>query len=178
MIDDLPEQLDLLRSGFNGERRIRDDLRDRTHAFLAARIRDHAEGAELVAPFDDRDVSLERIAPLGNPERKRDVVQRIQIQGGRREGADFSSTHGGVDQHRQPLQVLGPDNDVHRLGPLENLIPLLLRDASRDGDYWTAARFEPAVMDLAEPGEQLLFGAFPHAAGVDDDDVRILVVCR
>jgi hypothetical protein len=59
--------------------RVGEDVRDRPHPLVAARVRHHAEGAELVAAFDDRDVGLDRIAAARDAQRERDIAERVEI---------------------------------------------------------------------------------------------------
>ena len=80
VIDDLPEQLDFARAGVDGMARLGDDVRRRPHALVTARVRHDAERAEFVAAFDDGDVGLDRIEAASDPQRKRDIAHRIDIE--------------------------------------------------------------------------------------------------
>ena len=70
------------------------------------------------------------------------------------------------------------DDDVHQRRALEKRLPFLLRDASGHRHHWVASRFLARYAQLAESGVELLLGALPDAAGVDDDDIRVAVVLR
>ncbi len=78
VIHDLPEQLHFPGAGRHGMPRVGNDVGDRPHPFMPARVRHDAERAEFVAALDDRHVRLDRIAPARNPQRKRHVVHRIE----------------------------------------------------------------------------------------------------
>ena len=67
-VDDLTEQLHLARARLRGRAHVGNDVRDRPHALVPPRVWDDAEGTELVAPFDDGDVGLERILTPRNSE--------------------------------------------------------------------------------------------------------------
>ena len=112
VVDDLPEQLDFPGAGVHRVPRLGDDVGRRAHALVAARVRHDAERAELVAAFDDGDVGLERIAAPRDPERKRDVVDRVDRIGRAAGAATPRPRRRLVDEHRQPLQVLRADDDV------------------------------------------------------------------
>ena len=140
VIDDLPEQLDFPRPGVRRLPRVGEDVGDRPHPLVAARVRHDAEGAELVAAFDDRDVGLQRVATARDAERKRDVLDRVEID----RGACARAAAGRrVDEHRQALQVLRTDDHVHGGRAFQNLLAFLLRDAPRDGDDRPLALLEP-----------------------------------
>ena len=70
VVDDLPEQLDLAAARVDGLADVRQDVGLGAHALVAARVRHDAEGAVVVAPFDDRDVRLDGIAAPRDPQRE------------------------------------------------------------------------------------------------------------
>ena len=178
VVHDLSKQLHFPCTGRDGVPRVRQDVRHRPHAFVPARVRHDAEGAELVAAFDDRDVRLDRIAPPRNPQRKRHIVDRIQRHG-RAVLVSRLPLNGFSDQHRQPFQILRTNDDVDGFRPSQNLRPFLLRDATCNGDDGAAALLLGHQPDLAEPRKQFFLGALAHAARVDHDHVRVaLVGCR
>ena len=82
VVDDLSEELHFAGAASPRHADVRQDVGDRPHPLVPARVRDDAEGAELVAALDDGDVRLERIGAARNPQRKRHVVVRIQIDAG------------------------------------------------------------------------------------------------
>jgi hypothetical protein len=67
MVDDLPEELHLAASAADRLPNLRQDVGLGPHPLVAAGIRNDAEAAELVAPFDDRDVRLHRIGTARDP---------------------------------------------------------------------------------------------------------------
>ena len=148
----------------------------RAHALLSARIGDDAEGAELVAALDDGDVGLERVPPPRDAQRKRDVLDRVEIDGGPAPGA---SLDGLVDEHRQPLQILRADDYIDRRRALQDLPALLLRHAPGHGDDRPLAALDGHLPELAQAGEEHFLGPLADAAGVQHHDIGIpVVVCR
>src|SRR5678815_1948273 len=107
VIDDLPQELNLLPAAGDRLADVRNDVGFSAHAFVAPRIRDDAERAVVVAAFDNGDVSLDWIAAPGDPERERDVIPRVDV--------NFS---GGclrrlLDEHWKHLQLLRANDDVY-----------------------------------------------------------------
>ena len=70
VIDDLSEELNLDRALRDRLPGLGDNRRRRTHALVAAGIGHDAEGAELVASFDDGHVGLRRIGAPRDTQRK------------------------------------------------------------------------------------------------------------
>ncbi len=172
MIDDLAEELNLFRAGVDRLPGLGEDGGDGTHPLVPSRVGNDAEGAELVAALDDGDVGLEGVAAASDAERERDVVKRVDFNRRASAGAALGRLR---HEHRQALDVLSADDDVDHTRTGEDRRPLLLRDAARDGDDRTSAGFDSLLPDLAEAREQLLLRPLPHAARVDDDDVRLVV---
>src|SRR5215211_2914343 len=79
VIDDLPEELDLLSAGLCCLPHVSQDVGLRPHALVSPRVRDDAERTVVVAAFDDRDVGLDGIVASGNPQRKSDVVPGVDV---------------------------------------------------------------------------------------------------
>ena len=174
VIDDLAEELNLLATGAHGVADVGKDVRLAAHPFVAARVRHDAERAVVVAAFDDRDVGLHGIGPVRDAQRKRHVVQRRDVDGRERRGRRL------LDQHRQHLQPLRAEDDVDHaaVGLLEQRLPFLLRDATGDRDDGPVPGLLLEDAQLAETRVELLLGVLAHAAGVDDDHVRVAVVGR
>ncbi len=152
--------------GGGGVAHLGEDLRCRTHAFVTAGVRHDAERAELVAALDDGHVGTDRVVAAGQPERERDVLVRVEIEQ-RRAAAGRGSRH----ERRELLDRLRADHDVDQLRPLQDRGAFLLRHAAGDGDDGPVARLGRRGPNLTQAGEQLLFGALPHAAGIDDHDI-------
>src|SRR5205823_407808 len=118
------------------------------HAFVAPRVRHDAEAAEFVAAFDDRDVGLHRIVASRDPERPGNVVLGSEIEERDRPPAQ---TRRLIDEHREPPDRLGPDDDVgDAWRPLENRRAFLLRDASGDRDDRVVTLLGRELTELAE----------------------------
>ncbi len=82
MVDDLSQQLDFLPACRRGVANFGHDVCLAPHAFMAARVRHHAEAAEFVAALDDGDVRLDWIASSRHAERPADIIVGIQIDDG------------------------------------------------------------------------------------------------
>ena len=172
VIDDLPEQLDFARTRCDRLTRVGHDLGNRTHPLVPARVRHHAERAELVAPLDDCHVRPagrpRRAIPSGNDTsswaRYRPAVSAAEPRWPR------STSIGSRRMFCVPMTTSTAD------GSAENAVAFLLRDAAGDGNDRTRPFVLGPLTDLAQAGEQLLLRPLPHAAGVDDDDVGIPVV--
>ena len=169
VIDDLPEQLNLAVPLARRLTHFVEDVALRPHPLAAARVRHHAERAELVAAFDDGDVRLHRIVPPRDAERKRHVFVGVDVDARRgiRVGERLA------DERRQLLEALRADDDVDQVRALEQRAGFLLRHAAGNGDNGRAARLSARLANFPEPRVELLFGALAHAARVDDDDIGI-----
>ena len=85
-----------------------------------------------------------------------------------------------LEQRREHLQALGAHYDVDDfpVGLREERLSFLLRDASGHGDNRISTGLLLQDSQLAKTRVELLFGVLAHAAGVDDDHVRVLIVGR
>ncbi len=86
VVDDLSQEVNLPSALVNRLPDVVHDLRLLSHPLVAPGVRDNAEGAEIVAAFDDRDVGLDRVFVARESERerrfivgRRDVHERAQI---------------------------------------------------------------------------------------------------
>ena len=112
VVDDLAEQLNLEPARVHGRSHFVENLRYRPHPFVAARVRHHAERAELIAAFDDGDPRAHGIRVPGHSQRERHVVVRTDVDRPRRDvparsapdrGRDFSAcvpTMTSIDESR------------------------------------------------------------------------------
>ena len=167
VVDDLPEQLHLASARRCCFPRLGENLGLRPHPFVPTRVRHDAEAAVLVAPFDDCHPCPHGIVASRKRKRERHVVyapRSIRISP---EAAGLFDEHG---QHPHPACA---DDDVDGAGAPQQPRALLLRHASRNGDERPVARLPLEVAELAQTRIELLLGALPHAAGVDDDDVGL-----
>ena len=189
VVDDLAEQLYLTVACIGRFADLRQDVGLRAHPLVPSRIRDDTEAAELVAPFDDRDVGLHRIGAPGHPRREAHIAVRVEVD--QRDGSRFAAADSRParidsrpllapflcrpgDQHRQLADGLRTDDHVGDAGQAsENGLAFLLRDASGNGDNRVVSLFGSELPQLAEPRVELLLGALAHAARVDDDEVGI-----
>ena len=126
--------------------------------------------------------ALTGIAPPRHAQRKRHVVVGVQVE--QRGRSLFAAPVDGdsdpfrlsrlLDEHRQPADRLGPDDDVGHAGRApEDGLAFLLRDAAGDRHDRIVPLLDRELTQLAEPRVQLLLGALPDAAGVDHDDVGV-----
>ncbi len=174
VIHDLAEQLHFAMPGLGRLPHLGQDVGLGPHPLVAARVGHDAEAAELVAPFDDRDVGLHRIAAMGDAERKRDVFVQRHVD--ERHAARRRACSTSIGRRRMRLCADHDVGDARR--PLEQRRAFLLRDATGDGDDRMMAALGAELAQLAETRVELLLGALPDAAGVDDDDVRVGLVER
>ena len=145
-----------------------EDVGFRAHPLVAAGIRYDAEATELVAPFDDRDVRLDRIVAPGHSQGERHIVKRIEVDDGTMLGCRCR------DQHRQPPDRLRSDDDVGDTGrAAQDGIAFLLRDATGNSDDRIVTLLVGKLPKLAQACVQLVLGPLTNAAGVDHDHVRV-----
>ena len=113
--------------------------------------------------------SLRRVTPNGNATSSFGAEVDLRV---RRSGSACATSIGSIRTRRVPTMT------STTAGAFEQRRALLLRDAAGDGDNGIVPRLGPSMPQLTEPRVELLFGALPHAAGVDDDDVRVALVVR
>jgi hypothetical protein len=123
----------------------------------------------VIAALDDRDVGVDAVLPVGDAERERDVVHRLDVDDGERVRAGLR------DEHRQEALPLRADDDVDEVAvrALEQVAAFLLRDATGHGDRRPAARLPSEYVDLAKARVELVLCVLPDAARVDDDQVGV-----
>jgi len=140
VIDDLPEEVNLLPPGGHRLFHLPQDLLLRPHALVPPGIRDHAERAVVVAALEDRHVCPDGVRPPGQPQGKTDIIVGVHVH--------LSLPRRGLfHQDRQLPRGLCSDHHVHVRGPLEDLAALLLGDAachSNQGTLWQAPQFPQA----------------------------------
>ena len=129
-VDVLPDQRDLAHAIVGKPHHVVDDFCDRPRDFRAARIRHHAEGAELVAAF------------LHGDER-RDAARADRLRLWRRQKTELvldrefglqraAMAFGAGKQLRQMMIALRADHDVDDRRAADDLGALGLRDAAGD----------------------------------------------
>ena len=179
VIHDLPEQLHFLEAAACRVAHFREDLRFRPHPLVAARVRDHAEAAVLVAAFDDCHPGANRIARGASA---RTETRRCRVRRGRTAFAGsyaaWSISIGSIRVRRVPTMTsTSGERDASDSPSCCATHPATATMGSRPVSSLEHAQ-------LAEPRVQLLLGVLAHAAGVDHDHVRIrvlrgaLVPCR
>jgi hypothetical protein len=172
-VDGLAEEEHLAGAGPDEARDLVDDLARRPVALRAARVRDDAEAAALVAALHRRDERHDgRLRPAGvDRGRPGEKPRRRRVELGPRERRRPRHLLG--HEGRQLRQVVRADDQVHVPQARDELVPLLLREAAGDGDDDLGARsLERAERPHQAP--ELLLCLFAHAARVDDDDVGVL----
>ena len=110
--------------------------------------------------------SLRRVTPNANDGSSYGVA--MSISGGRPAIASLASI-GSIFARWVPI-----DQVDHRRS-FQQRLAFLLRDASGDSDDRFAAGLAAGLFDLTESRVELVFGALADAAGVDDDQVRVVV---
>ena len=159
----LPEQLDLGVAGIGHALRFGQHRRRGAAAFLAARVRHHAVGAELVAALDDGDVSAMRIGASG--ELGLECLLRLAVV----EPGNVLSSLLQLHQHLRQLVIGGrAGNDRHVGRALEDPFAFLLGDAAEHGE--TFALLVQRLV-FVETIEDLLLGLIADRAGVVQNEV-------
>ena len=163
----LPQEVDLPHAPLGQADDFGHHIRHRPAHFLPARVGHHAEGAVAAAPFHDGD------------ERGRAVHAR------RRQGIellDFREAHVDgraavaprlVQQRRQAMQRLRPEDDIDLRRPLDDGLPFLARHAAADADEHV---FPLRLDGLPAPQlvEHLLLRLVADGAGVEQQHIRLL----
>ena len=166
VIHDLPEKMDLAVSAVGGKPDFVDDLRGRPHPLVASCIGHDTERAEIVAALDNRDRRPDRVRTPGHSQRERYVVIGVDVDALRPVAGQ------PLDHRRQPAESLGADDEIHPLPAFEQGASFLLRDTAGHGH--DRAFPGAAAGHHAELGVQPFLRPFPDAAGVDDDEIRIV----
>ena len=134
-------------------------------ALLAARVRHHAVGAELVAAFDDGDVAA--VGVLAGGELGLEGLVGLAVV----EAGDAGLAGFKPGEHLGQFAVGGrtrDQRDVRRA--LEDLLALLLRHAAQHGE---ALAFPVLALVFVEPVEDLLLRLVADGAGVVEDQAGI-----
>jgi len=150
------------------------DLFDRSRNFGPARIRHHAERAELVTAFLHGDESG-NAAPGDGALLGRSKDLELVLDG--EFGVDNSLAEPRPCDHlRQAMIVLRADHQVDSAGAANNLLALGLRHAAGNRDYHLAAIARGRLFQFADTtnlGIDLLGSFFADVAGVQDDEIGI-----
>ena len=152
-----------------------EDLSHRPRGLGAAGIRHDAERAELVAALLHRHEGGDAAAANGVRRGRRKARELVL-------GRKFSVHDAWADARlaqelRQAMIALGPDDDIDRGLPAQDLRPLRLGDAAGDDQHRPAARpaaFLLELTQLAELGIDLVRRAFANMAGVENDELGVL----
>ena len=135
-------------------------------ALFAARVRDDAVGAELVAAFDDGDVSAVGILARGEFGFEC-LVGLPVVEAGDAILAGFESA-----EHLGQLAIrggTGDERDVRRA--LEDLLAFLLRDTAKHAEAFAGL---VQLLVVVEAIEDFLFGFVADGAGVVEDQAGFL----
>ncbi len=136
-VDVLPDQRELAHAVLGEPLHVIDDFLDRAGDFRAARVRHHAEGAELVAAFLHGDES--RDAARADRIRFR-LRQEAELVLGRKFGLDrLLSARCAFEQLRQMMIALRADHDVDHGRAADDLLAFGLGDTAGDRDLHVAA---------------------------------------
>ena len=169
-VDVLAEELDLGVSLVGDAARFREH-RDRSAAALfAARVRDHAVGAELVAAFDDGDVSA--VGILARGEFRLEGLVGLPVV----ESSDAVLASFEAAEHLREFAVGGRSGDERDVGrSLEDLLAFLLGNAAK---HAKALAGLVQLLVVVEAVEDFLFGFVADGTGVVEDQGRLLLRCR
>ena len=159
----LAEQLNLGVARIRHAPRLGQHRRRRPAALFAARVRNHAVRAELVAAFDDRDVAAMRIRPRREL-RLECLLGLAVVESGNALGSLLQ-----LHQHlRQPVIRGRSRNDRYIRSALKDALALLLRDTAQHRE---ALALLVQRLVVVEPVENLLLRLVANRAGVVEDQV-------
>ena len=177
-IDVLPEQGDFSRPRGGEPLNLRQHLGDRAGDLGTPRVRHDAERAELVAAFLNRDKGS-RPACAKDLARRRG--QEVELVFRREFGVDDGRVARLGDQLGQAMIILWTDDEVDGGLAAQNFAPLGLGDAAGDDERGVSSSRRSRALqgaDLAKLGIDLFRGAFADVAGVEDDEVGVIDICR
>ena len=143
--------------------------------FGAPRIRHDTEGAEFIAAFLHRHKGRDpAFADFAGSWRGRGDRTCFRPENRCREPR--AGGFGAAQKLRQAMIALRSDNDINGFLAAENFFPFGLRDTARDDNF----RRKPCpgaggleLAQLAQFGEDLLGGALPDMARVQDDNIGL-----
>ena len=194
VIHRLPEQRDLEHACIGEAAAFFDDGIRRAMHFRATRVRDDAVGAELIATACDSDIraatfscwidGLKGAAEIEEFE----IVLRCGERGGTptlvacERGSRVLAEPGGViaeqltraqilDEIRKAIEFARTTEQVDLRVAAEHVLAISFRHASNDAEHHIFTRAF-ALCDQTEAAVRLVFGLFPNAAGVVEDNVR------
>ena len=156
----LPDQIDFADAPIEEARGFGDDGFQLAAAEPAAILRDHAEGARMVAAFRDFDVS--EMARSGEHAR-REVV--IQVGPGWNPRRFHAFAHG-----HDAIQVIGADNGIDLGDLLADGVAVAFHQATRHNQLAGSS----ALLEfghLEDSLDRFLFGGVDETAGVDYQDI-------
>jgi hypothetical protein len=135
-------------------------------ALFAASVGHDAIGAELIAAFNDGDISPMRVGARGELGLERLVGLAIVKPG------DAIGTSLDLNQHGWQVAVRSRPGDQGDIGRArEDLFALLLSHAAQNGK---ALPFLVQLLEIGQPVEDLLLGLVADRAGVVNDQVGVL----
>lgn len=176
-VDVLAKQRELFHPLLRHPSRFRQYLFNGSGELCAAGVGHHAKAAELVAALLNRQERRNGFAwqSLG--------IQALELIFSRELGFDHgaSALASPSQQLRQPMVGLGPEDEVHRRRPLDDLFTFSLRHASCHGDQRLGTLPCPVLLhppELAQLGIDLFRRLLANMAGVEDDEVGLFGMAR
>ena len=167
-IDDLAQELDFRVTLVHQPPGLGQDLVARTASLRAARHGHNTERAALVAPFNDGEISPERVIAAGHLGLK--ALLRVERETGYAPVSGFEL----VKQLRQFRIARGAADQTDLRRALKKPLAFLLRHAAQHSNHFPRAA--SALAESPEPRKDLLRGLFPDAAGVVKHKVSLIVV--
>ena len=131
-------------------------------------MRHDAERAGVVAPDGDRHPRRKCTLAAGGKRRREHLERFLDLDRG------LGVVPRALEEGGKDVEIVGAEHGVDPRRLLNDPAAHLLRQAAADGDLHA----RPLAFDrrqLAEIAEKAGRRVFPHAASVDDDDVRALV---
>jgi len=165
------QQRDLADAAPRQQRHFVDDLVERAADLGSPHRRDDAKGAGVVAAglnvdprgigqLSDRTGTQQGLGARCGLGRLEDLHQRSLVAG-------------AAQQHRRPAEVVRAEHDVDPAHSLLDALPILLREATADGDLKSWLRVDQLLQAPERPVEPLV-GVLPDAARIEHHDVGVL----
>ena len=181
-VDVLAEQGDLAHAVGRRAARPRRRSRSNDAALLASAHRRHdAVGALHVAAHRDLHPRLVRALAARRQLAREgalvaDPVEALAVAGDLTDAGALAV--GELEVVAQIADAAGAEGDVDPRELAQQVVALRLHQAAADGDHLVAAASPLAALGVLELGVELLVGLLADRAGVEDDDVGVVLVGR
>ena len=159
-VDGLAQERDLSGARVSERPDFIDHCRKIAAPLRPARVRNHAEGAAIIAAALHR----HELGRPGNPHRRDILVVEFRV-------AHPGARLGMADQLGKIAVRIGADDQVHLGHPLEQYRTQALRHAAHDAQHGTGAL---VALELSHPADDPLLCVVTHRAGIHQQHVCVL----